>query len=166
MMVSTIQPGTTMAQEDSDLTRDPDGDAVITITAGGTCKIVNNGVQEKDTLQCRETPNGPYDKACPAKAVVDWKVTSQHESNAVVILLNFKHQGTGFYLDPLRQIGRGVNRAEHFVNVKAGGTKTLRALVREFEYFKGPYEYRIAISFTDGTSFALCPDPMIDIIDR
>lgn len=129
-------------------------DAIITVQEGGECKI------DVPRIRC----NGAR---CRRGAPVTWKVVNQYTQKATVVLLNFRIEvkGTNWYLDPLRQIGQGANRAEHFVDVAAGGDEELRTLVREIEhdFFKGTYNYDIAIRFDDTGDFALCPDPMIDI---
>ena len=137
----------------------PDAKAVITVL-DEKCEI------DKELLQCNN-------KGCTAGKKIHWKVKNESSNAAVVILLNFrikKPKNTGVYwsLDPLHKPGIGTG-AEHFVKVNAGGTDTLKTKVRKFKYgfFKGTYEYDIAISFDEKNdkekAFAICADPAIDI---
>ncbi|GMR23742.1 MAG: hypothetical protein BMS9Abin37_2202 [Acidobacteriota bacterium] len=143
-------PATGLAQQGPP----PGADAIIKVQEDGKCKI------DVPRIQC----NGAR---CKRGAPVTWKVVNEYAQKVTVVLLNFRIEvkGTDWYLDPIRQIGQGANRAEHYVDVAAAGNEDLKTLVRviEHDFFKGTYNYDIAIRFNGTGDFALCPDPMIDI---
>ena len=128
-------------------------------TGNITVEDATNCTTTVNTIQC----NG---KRCTYSDKIWWQVQNDHNQNARVAVVNLKHQDSGLYVDPLQGPG---NKSEHVVEVNGnGGTETLKTKVRKQngEYFAGLYDYKVAVSFYDGTSWGswtVCLDPMIDI---
>ena len=136
--IALMVPGTALAQ--------PDVQTDITVNDDGTCDAVN--------VQCSG-------ERCNYNKQVWWKVTNKNPETADVAVVNLKHSGTGFYVDPL--IGPGNDGIHRVSGIATNDSTILKTRVRQVDApFVGPYEYEVSVSLGGG-DWAICKDPMIDI---
>ena len=138
--IALMVPGTALAQ--------PDVQTDITVKDDGTCDAYD--------VQCRGG-------RCNNNQQVWWEVTNENDKTADVAIVNLKHRGTGFYVDPL--IGPGNDGIHRVSDIETNDSKILRTRVRQVkDPFVGQYEYEVSVSLGGG-DWTICKDPMIDIGD-
>lgn len=127
--------------------------------AAPTCTVSD------DEIMCDGAQCGKDDK-------VWWHIQNHVDKDAEVLVMKLKHDGTGFYIDPLTGPG-GASIHKVAVDAKSGSTpgeSTLKTKVKKNNNagFGGTYSYGVAVRFTDGSSWGdweTCIDPKVHIKD-